>query len=525
MVPRPALFLSVLLASSLVQAVDSSHPKVQAPVAVVAPMDTESTADQPAALADRLGRSLANHLAHLAAMTGRGVTVTLRETPAEDRGLLDSLAGEGVREVLVVRWRGRAGERTGEIRDAHRRRYKAVVEDCLQIEAAYERRQLTAHGWEVAAGGTAAAAGRPDPNARRRPGRTLAGEPYERVVQRLVAQIGDELPPAEPLARALRATAPVKVYLGKELAADSGAAMALIRRIVDLASTHLAAQFGVALRIVSAAPLPENAADEGSLAAGYPEFRRAVSVSADTLAVAFHRMLSREQYFGGGVREEIGMAQLGRRRVYMDLLPAAAPGDTLWQAMANALTLLHEIGHALGGIHVSDVNSVMAHGANWVNAAAFDRVNEKIIGAALTGRLRFDDPAEYLATVARVLDSTAYGVADYPGFFHQFLSGIDHPADRKRLREAVGRTSFLQAADAVGLLAAGRRAAAARLLRTALHEDPDQAALYYYLSLAETGPAADGARKMAERMGYLMAGERSRTGAPDAAVDIARTRP
>ncbi|MDM7974271.1 MAG: hypothetical protein QUT27_14610, partial [candidate division Zixibacteria bacterium] len=62
-------------------------------------------------------------------------------------------------------------------------------------------------------------------------------------------------------------------------------------------------------------------------------------------------------------------------------------------------------------------------------------------------------------------------------------------------------------------------------LRTALHEDPDQAALYYYLSLAETGPAADGARKMAERMGYLMAGERSRTGAPDAAVDIARTRP
>jgi hypothetical protein len=178
------------------------------------------------------------------------------------------------------------------------------------------------------------------------------------------------------------------------------------------------------------------------------------------------------------------------------------PDLEIWSAFTNGLTLLHEIGHAYGAIHVSDARSIMCHSLTWLGSDQFDPINSQIILAAVSGDLTFTDPPEYVAHVSRLLQESSYTLADYPAFFYSFVAASSTP---RRIVRAIGKEAFITAAEAYGHLAAGNRDDAARLFREAISQTPDQACLYFYLSEAVDGAQSRASLEKAASMGYWLA--------------------
>lgn len=488
---------------------------------VLIPGDSTWPTSNRGSFAYALPRALRNHLDHYFADRSLDLSISLAERPMAAPEVLSYFVNDMVRHTVLLYYTASIEAETFVARDAHRRRYVAQSDGCLHLKIAYQVYSRAGSEAQLEASGTIESSGQPRPDAVRSRSGAVYCDPHEMVIQRAINELSSYIP--APLRPELSqpANIPVKVYLAPSLARDPRWAAWGAARVVAFASQSLLRQFGHKLTLSSIDTLPEAFAEERALRENAPAFREAIWARGDTLLVVFNRMLGNDEVSAGASHDELGITRLGHRRIYMDLVPSFSPDDTVWLGITNGLTLLHELGHALGAIHVSDAHSIMNHRANWVNAADFDLVNSAIIRAALEGDLHFKDPDEYIRHVSRILAFVPYQLADYPAFFYQYLTWGGNRRINDRLRSAIGRPSYLLAADAYGLLENGQMAGAARLFRQALSHDPDQGALYYYLSLALSAPRADAYRKTAARMGYAMASDSRRQQFPDAKVDIA----
>ncbi len=510
--------LALVLSAAALSAAEKPVPSTPRTAVVLA-----SPADVPGGGADRSSFDRALRLAvqsHLIGYLGyRGEQFDLLDAVARDdpaAAVSEAVTGRYSR-ALYVRVEGRETEEPTIRTDSHRRRYYTMARGCLEMSLTVVRLQPRGTAWRVNDSLTLNARSRLVPQADGH----LGCEGFEAVVQR---SIENALGPArshENSPAASTQTLPTVLYLPRELRLDSTVTPSGLTAIVASASRSFAREFDTRLLIADTRTVPAGVGLGGDIRAGQRRLRRFLRSDSDTLRIAVNRQLTSDEHESGQARDEIGLSQLGRRLVLVNLVPREEPGDTVWYTLTNALTVLHEIGHTLGAIHVSDMNSVMTHYATWIGSPRFDPVNRQIVRAALDGRLTFEDPAGYLTFVSNVLTNTAYNLADYPAFFHEYLSYRGNRRLADTLRAAIGRKSYLWAADGYGLLMAGRKSEAARLFRKALREDPHQASLYFYLSEATEGAESAKARRTAARMGYLMAdNEPERAGRVN--VDIGR---
>lgn len=456
----------------------------------------------PEAIDSLLVPTVTAHLRQL--LRTRGDRFLLRQSLDSDTSRRPD--ADGYSHLLVIAVDGTIQSRPAVAVDSHRRRYLTSVGDCLDLSLRYTLYAGPAADSKPVRSGSVTAAARllPRGGPSRQPG--VSCEPYDRVIQRALDTL---LSPVGVAGRRMvnpRCFIPVIVYYANPRP-DSGYA-SIITRTVERASDALIAQFNTGLRVVAGRYLPEEELSPGSLTGDQGRLNRMLRAGGDTIVVVVHPPAGPED--DDYRRTEVGLSQLGRRFVVMSLLPFSDSVDSVWYPIRNSLTLLHEVGHSFGALHVSDAHSVMSPYTTWTNSDLFDPVNARIVEAALDGRLTFEDPVVYLGFVSGVLASTPYSLADYPSFFHDYLSYGDNRRIRGRLREAIGRQSFLLAVDGYQLLASGKEKAAAQYFRRAMEFDPHQAALYYYLSLAATGEEALEAREAAAGMGYLEARRQAR---------------
>ncbi|MCK4461105.1 MAG: hypothetical protein KAW46_04840 [candidate division Zixibacteria bacterium] len=337
-------------------------------------------------------------------------------------------------------------------------------------------------------------------------------EPLGYVVQRALSRALCWVGPGDAAPADTAGSLPVKIL------ADSSFIQSipnnwrpLVKDLLEVASRALREQFGCGLHPVELQPTRTVGDSSMTFQQVYSHLLRTTPRSGDTLIVVLIGHAGRVGLVPERHRQAIGRTELGRRLILLDGLPYPHPRQPTWQSFEGGLNLLHEVGHALGAIHVADLSSVMNPNTNWMASDRFDPLNRTIIQAALDGRLSFDDPAAYLRLLSRQLEESEYNLADYPAFLFEFLNHGGNRTIQDRLRSAVGRPSYLVAAEGYGRLKQGYLSRAAKLFRQAIEDDPTQATLYFYLSEVTRGEEAEKALNQAAAMGHSEA--QSRVGA------------
>jgi hypothetical protein len=176
-----------------------------------------------------------------------------------------------------------------------------------------------------------------------------------------------------------------------------------------------------------------------------------------------------------------------------------------WKDFANGQLILHEIGHLLGGIHTSDINSIMNKTSSWISPYIFDELNTSIIKAISEEGINPANINEYFDLVIGSLKDIDYNLADYPELFYKFAT-VNPPVIHSYYfnQTDIGR-SIPFAVNGILYLKHGDKTRAAEKLYKALALASDQASLHYYLSRATDGHLSHYHLKKAAESGYYQA--------------------
>ena len=213
----------------------------------------------------------------------------------------------------------------------------------------------------------------------------------------------------------------------------------------------------------------------------------------------------RKEYFLSNRYDNIGLAEIGRNQILINEVPSPTLRQSEWQSMYNALTLLHEIGHTFGAVHVSDKYSIMNHNLTWLATNEFDPVNKQIVSDALSGKLTFVNKEDYLMYVTDLILSSEYYLVDIPSFYYNFFKRKSDSLVFQSLSQSEKYKPFLYAASGFGYLENRQFQHAESEFTKALEYLPTQASLYYYLSLCTEGETSKSYLTKAYQMGYYLA--------------------
>lgn len=275
--------------------------------------------------------------------------------------------------------------------------------------------------------------------------------------------------------------------------------------LMAVASNSLNKQFGYGLHIGKTDLISLTSEDDFSMLHLFRSLKRHHLKIDERISVFLLNKNNRVDYFASTTYDNIGLAEIGRKQIILNELPSPKKNETVWQSFYNSLTLIHEIGHTFGAIHVSDKNSIMNHTTNWIASDRFDPFNKQIVIDALQGNLRFDNKLAYLTYVGNLLLQSDYHLVDFPPFFYSFFKEKSDSALFNAFKANKSFKPIILAVSGYGYLQNGFHKNAEADLRKAIQLLPNQASLYYYLSQCLTGKDAKEAMRKAEQLGYYAA--------------------
>ncbi|MEW5925238.1 MAG: hypothetical protein AB1746_14750, partial [Candidatus Zixiibacteriota bacterium] len=225
----------------------------------------------------------------------------------------------------------------------------------------------------------------------------------------------------------------------------------------------------------------------------------------DTLAIAIIDPAQPEDYFKRVQPARIGLSDLGRHFSLISRLQPPNKDVAEWAAFMNGQLMLHEVGHLLGGIHVSDLHSIMNPVSPWVASDQFDIVNRNIIEKRRKVGFSDRNIADYLHLVAGALKDSEYGLADYPAIFFSYININPFKLQRNTFgEEGVGQSIPYAVAGMQMFLIKNPEMARDNFYR-AWVRDTSQASIQYYLSKVTSGKLSELHLKRAAQMDYYQA--------------------
>jgi hypothetical protein len=514
-VPKKAIITALLplLSSSITVSTALTAPKT----AVIIQADSAAPVNHTPDITPLLTIAMRSCVDYYLFRTGRDAATFLVSPEAAVDSILKNLAESGYNRALFLHVRGRNTQRTVVAVSPRRVRYFTKQPGYLELKIKYTLFVKSGGTWTIIQKGqTNHSARRWWPGAsyqhNSKFGRADSGyiplpEPFDHILQRSISEVM-----ANRLTTRIRTNPAYPDVIPTVVLVDSSFIQMhgdrwreLPASLLELVSWWFSRQFGYGFEISAVKPVKISDRDTLKVKEAYYRFLRRFPPAPDTLTIAIGSFIDRFDLNEGNIPNEIGLSQVGQKRILVSELPKWSAYDDFWRLFPDGLTLLHEIGHAFGAVHVSDMNSVMSHQVTWVAADRFDAFNRRIIQAALSGELTFDDPVKYVRYVSRLLSETRYNLVDYPAFFHFFLTGKNGKEVSKKIRMAVGRQPYLTTAQAYELLMSGDKNKAAWLLRQAIKQNPRQASLYYYLAVATSGDESDWALRQSAGLGFFLA--------------------
>lgn len=213
-----------------------------------------------------------------------------------------------------------------------------------------------------------------------------------------------------------------------------------------------------------------------------------------------------EEYFLKEKYENVGLAEIGQKRIIINDIPLPRANE-YWQPYYTSIIFLHEFGHAMGAIHVSDQQSVMNHSINLASGGYFDSMNRRIINQAVSGTLRFVSHQEYINIVINAIEEATYQLADIPWVAYHFLIKNDLYTSEKAFLSKPKYRMYYYAGLGYSYMLKDNREKAADLFRDAIDNASfAQGSLYYYLAgTASEQKEREQAISAASTLGYYLA--------------------
>jgi hypothetical protein len=331
-------------------------------------------------------------------------------------------------------------------------------------------------------------------------------EPADFVIKRLLSQALGFLPALERPEREVETEIPVNLLVDMRLtAADSAGEQGDIHTAVEYASELLRRQFGYSLKICDRSYFASEAVPLTGTKLVFRTLVETEPTGNDTMTLAVFKPDSAEQFYLTDRTLHVGLSDMSRQILMIADLEAPNRATREWKAFLNGQLLLHEIGHLLGAVHVSDINSVMTPRATWVSPGQFDSLNADIIRAGRAAGVPSMRVAEYVGFIAEAIKSNGYNLCDYPQVFFSHINlNREQFQDRSFGDDGVGK--------AIPYAERGYRRylmrdyeTARNLFYMALACDSTQGAVHYYLSEVTSGKLAELHLRKSSEVGFYRA--------------------
>jgi len=499
------ILLIVLILSFGSTIADVKPTEVDFGLAVV--IDQNSFSGEPERLLEKnnlILNAIENYCYHYLNQKGSRFEVFVSENRDKEDSLISSLSKKYFTKIIIIKPHISYFSRNKIVNDNHGRKYFKTILNNLELKINYIEYHYFKGDWiksEIRRINETGKREWYDTEIKYMRGNasiTGRAEPYEFVIQRAIEKIFDNISLTDKKSVIQNKSIPLKIYSGNNLKREERENN--YHEIINFASPLFNNQFGFVLKFAGMENL-DSLIDEDSLYSiqlnsGNLFFR-------DTIRTYIFEQFDFLDYFNSGAIREIGYSRLGNKAIRIKLYPDRKQSDFDWNSYFNSLTMLHEIGHSFGAIHALDINSIMNYSYSWVGPKHYDPVNAKIIEASLQGRIHPSDAAKYVAFISKTLKDTDYGLIDFPSFFYNFLKLEKNKKYLDKLRNAIWYRPYLLAIDGYAMIQEGSLEKAANLFREAIRYEPDQASLYYYLSLVTQGKESMEARLNALRMGYV----------------------
>ncbi|SYZ74690.1 hypothetical protein TRIP_C90318 [Candidatus Zixiibacteriota bacterium] len=329
-------------------------------------------------------------------------------------------------------------------------------------------------------------------------------EPPDFVVKRIISRALGILPRLPRDEREPAKVIPIRLMVDSHIYNDieHGGDSAMVAAL-EYASYRFNRQFGIGLKVAAKNFFTIPDVSFGDIESLFRSFSRQFPSQGDTLTVGVFRPKSPLEFYMQGQTQQIGSSELGRRVALVAQLEMPDTSLPEWDIFLNSQLMLHEIGHLLGAVHVSDIKSIMVRRTTWVGSFDFDKLNGVMIKATLDDTPRYTGVKDYLALLTGTIDSTGYLLADYPSIYFSYVN-----LNRKELAGAVfGNSPFARsipyAVDGYRQYLLRNSKDAFEFFRLALNGAADQGAIHYYLARVSDGKESRRELKRAAKIGYF----------------------
>jgi len=325
------------------------------------------------------------------------------------------------------------------------------------------------------------------------------------VIKRMLSKLFDFLPSYPRKTDGMKSEIPLYLVVDKNLLDSSGNLSDDLMTGIDYASHGLRRQFGFGLKLTGLEPVNADGVAFADLKKLYRSFLKGQPDRNDTITVAVIKTTDPEKFYIAGIPTRIGLSDMGKRMLMVADLSEPNGETSEWKAFLNGQLLLHETGHLLGAIHVSDIRSIMNPQTAWVSPYRFDRFNSSIITRLKAWQNPPGRVSDYLDTVVVCLEDTEYKLADYPATFFSYVN-----LNRRRLgsnsfgSSGVGK-SILYALEGYQQYLLKDRNGARDVFYMALASESTQGAIHYYLSQVTDGKLSELHLRESAKIGYYMA--------------------
>lgn len=331
-------------------------------------------------------------------------------------------------------------------------------------------------------------------------------EPPDFVLKRLLSKALSFLPQLSPVKEIYDRSRPLKLLVDSHIANDIKGNMEKdLLRGADYAARSLHRQFGVGLHPVALEYFTVKELSYSDIERLLRSFIRGGIPPSDTLTVAVFRPDNGEDYYIGDGHIQVGLSDLGRKlAVIAEISPPSAELRE-WKVFLEGQLLLHEIGHLLGAVHVSDISSIMTVRPTWLSSDRFDRLNSRIIRAGLEDSSALNKITTYLMLVLDAIEETGYPLAELPSVFFSYINLNHKELMINRLAETSLGAATLAASDGYRAYLMKDFLGARDRFQRALAQYPDQASFHYYLAQVADKPVALLHLNQAAAVGYYNA--------------------
>ena len=337
-------------------------------------------------------------------------------------------------------------------------------------------------------------------------GMAMAPEPPDFVVKRLLSKALASLPSLTRKRSALSEKVPLFIVVDSRIFNDWwNRSDSDIIYATEYASHCLERQIGFGLEICGKSYITAPEVGFSGISALFKAFLENQSQRIDTLVVGFYRPNDMVEFYRNSGNIQIGISELGRQTSLLAELLPPNKETSEWNVFLNGQLILHEIGHLLGAVHVSDIQSVMTLRTEWVSSIRFDTLNHYLIANGYKDKKQLSGIARYLDFLASAIETTGYKLSDYPAVFFSYLNLNRRGIMNNDFGKGIFRASIPYAARGYMQYMAGNPAFAEELFYKALAGDPGQGSIHYYLSGVTKGESSLYHLKKAAEIGYYEA--------------------